>query len=87
MNVYVPPKPAPPPPDFEEFYESLSPQEKQLHELAIQKLQSSYFVQWTHMYRKWKKAKDSAVTAKVVPAPPISACTPCANLQSATYYS
>ena len=88
MNVYVPPKPAPPPPDFEEFYESLSPQEKQLHELAIQKLQSSYFVQWTHMYTKWKKAqpivKDSA---KVVPAPPTSACTPCANLQSATYYS
>ena len=88
MNVYVPPKPAPPPPDFEEFYESLSPQEKQLHDLAIQKLQSSYFVQWTHMYTKWKKAqpivKDSA---KVVPAPPTSACTPCANLQSATYYS
>ena len=86
MNVYIPPKPAPPPPDFEEFYESLSPQEKQLHELAIQKLQSSYFVQWTHMYRKWKKAKDTA-TATVTPAPPTTACTPCANLQSATYYS
>ena len=70
--------------DFDEFYESLSPQEKQLHELAIQKLQSSYFVQWTHMYTKWKKAKDSV---KVVPTPPTSACTPCANLQSATYYS
>jgi len=87
MNVYVPPKSAPPPPDFEEFYESLSPQEKQLHELAIQKLQSSYFVQWTHMYTKWKKAKDAAVTAKVVPTPPTTVCTPCANLQSATYYS
>ena len=95
MNTYVPPKPAPPPPDFDEFYESLTPQEKQLHELAIQKLQSSYFVQWTHMYRKWKKAqvtaKDTAiaaavVTAKVVPAPP-NGCLPCANLQSATYYS
>jgi hypothetical protein len=84
MNTYVPPKPAPPPPDFDEFYESLSPQEKQLHELAIQKLQSSYFVQWTHMYTKWKKTKDSV---KVVPVPPTSTCTPCANLQSATYYS
>jgi hypothetical protein len=89
--VYVPPKPPPPPPDFDEFYESLTPQEKQLHELAIQKLQSSYFVQWTHMYTKWKKAKAVAplvapVTATVVPAPPNS-CLPCANLQSATYYS
>ena len=88
MNTYVPPKPPPPPPDFDEFYESLSPQEKQLHELAIQKLQSSYFVQWTHMYTKWKKAQAIAKdSAKVVPVPPTSTCTPCANLQSATYYS
>jgi hypothetical protein len=89
MNTYVPPKPAPPPPDFDEFYESLSPQEKQLHELAIQKLQSSYFIQWTHMYSKWKKAKAAAITpAPPVTAPPVtSSCTPCANLQSATYYS
>jgi hypothetical protein len=40
------------------------------------------------MYTKWKKtqviAKDSV---KVVPAPPTSTCTPCANLKSATYYS
>ena len=86
MNVYVPPKPAPPPPDFDEFYESLSPQEKQLHELAIQKLQSSYFIQWTHMYTKWKKTKDSR-TATITPAAPTTVCTPCANLQSATYYS
>ena len=87
MNTYVPPKPTPPPPDFDEFYESLSPQEKQLHELAIQKLQSSYFVQWTHMYTKWKKAQAIAKdSVKVVPASPNS-CLPCANLQSATYYS
>ena len=94
MNVYVPPKPAPPPPDFDEFYESLSPQEKQLHELAINKLQSSYFVQWTHMYKKWKKTKNAVtplippvtatVSATVIPSSP---CVPCANLQSATYYS
>jgi hypothetical protein len=93
MNVYTPPKSSPPPPDFDEFYESLSPQEKQLHELAIQKLQSSYFIQWTHMYKKWKKAKNAVmplippVTATVAPAPPSNNCGPCANLQSATYYS
>lgn len=59
MLRYTPPKPAPLPEDFDEFYASLSPQEKQLHQLAIEKLQSSYFVQWTHMYKDWKKAKKA----------------------------
>ena len=58
MNVYSPPKPAKLPADFQEFYASLSQQEKELHQLAIEKLQSSYFVQWTHMYKDWKKAKN-----------------------------
>ncbi len=57
MQTYTPPKPAPLPADFDEFYASLTPQEKELHLLAIQKLQSSYFVQWSHMYKDWKKAK------------------------------
>ena len=61
MKQYAPPKPSPLPEDFDEFYASLTPQEKQLHELAIQKLESSYFVQWTHMYRKWKKARAVAI--------------------------
>jgi len=60
MQHYTPPRPAPLPEDFDEFYASLSPQEKQLHELAMEKLGSSYFVQWSHMYRKWKKAKQTA---------------------------
>ena len=60
MQVYTPPKPAPLPEDFEEFYASLSEGEKQLHQLAIDMLQSSYFIQWTHMYKKWKKAKMEA---------------------------
>ncbi len=58
MQVYTPPKPAPLPDDFDEFYASLTPQEKELHQLAIEKLQSSYFVQWTHFYKKWKKTKE-----------------------------
>ncbi len=58
-ELYKPPKPSPLPEDFDEFYKSLTPQEKQLHQLAIEKLQSSYFVQWTHMYKDWKKAKES----------------------------
>lgn len=52
---YIPPQPAPLPIDFDEFYASLSQQEKELHELAKQYLGSSYFVQWTHMYKDWKK--------------------------------
>ena len=60
--MYSPPKPAPLPEDFDEFYASLSPQERELHQLAIDKLQSSYFVQWTHFYKKWKKAKDATST-------------------------
>jgi hypothetical protein len=57
--MYTPPKPAPPPEDFEEFYASLTEAEKELHELATKKLASSYFVQWTHMYQKWKNEKSS----------------------------
>lgn len=58
MERYTPPKPAPLPADFDEFYASLTSAEKELHLLAIQKLGSSYFVQWTHMYRRWKKARE-----------------------------
>jgi hypothetical protein len=59
MQVYTPPKPAPLPDDFDEFYASLTEQEQELHQLAMEKLQSSYFVQWTHMYKKWKKTKEN----------------------------
>jgi hypothetical protein len=57
MQRYTPPKPAPLPADFDEFYASLTPQEKELHALATEWLGSSYFIQWTHMYAKWKKEK------------------------------
>lgn len=63
MQRYVPPKPAPLPADFDEFYADLTPQEKQLHELAIEKLGSSYFVQWSHMYTTWIKAKSEKAKA------------------------
>jgi hypothetical protein len=59
MLRYSPPNPAPLPADFDEFYASLTPQEQELHQLEIELLQSSYFVQWTHFYKKWKKAKET----------------------------
>ena len=61
MNVYTPPKPAPLPHDFEEFYASLTSEEKELHALATEMLGSSYFVQWCHMYRKWSEKKAANV--------------------------
>ena len=60
MQVYTPPKPAPLPADFDEFFATLSQKEKELHELAKEKLGSSYFIQWTHMYTKWAKQKAAA---------------------------
>jgi hypothetical protein len=54
---YTPPKPAPLPADFDEFYGSLTESERALHHLATEWLASSYFVQWVPMYTKWKKAK------------------------------
>ena len=61
MEQYVPPKPSPLPADFDEFYDTLMPEEKELHALATQWLGSSYFVQWTHMYTKWKKGQSRDV--------------------------
>jgi hypothetical protein len=64
MLRYLPPKQAQLPADFDEFYASLNPQERELHQLAIDKLQSSYFVQWTHFYKKWKKDKEATTASK-----------------------
>lgn len=58
---YTLPKPAPLPDDYEEFYATLTPAEKELDLLAKEKLGTSYFIQWSHMYLKWSKAKKDAV--------------------------
>ncbi len=66
MAKYVPPKSSPLPADYDEFMASLTEQEKELFEIAKEKLGSSFFVQWTHLYRKWSQNK--AVAAKQVVA-------------------
>jgi hypothetical protein len=58
MPKYVPPKPAPLPADYDEFYATLTPEERELDLMAKELLGSSYFIQWTHMYTKWKKARS-----------------------------
>ena len=57
---YTLPKPAPLPEDYEEFYSTITPAEKELDLLAKEKLGTSYFIQWSHMYLKWSKAKKEA---------------------------
>jgi len=59
MERYTPPKPSPLPANFDAYYASLTPEEKELHALATDFLGSSYFIQWTHMYTKWKKSRQS----------------------------
>jgi hypothetical protein len=72
---YVPPKAAPLPADFDEFFESLTESEKELHQLATEWLASSYFVQWVPLYKNWKKAK-AAEAQKAQAAQAAQADTP-----------
>ena len=51
---YTPPKPSPKPADYDQYLKSLTPQELELHNMAEEFLGSSYFVEWTHGYKKWK---------------------------------
>lgn len=60
---YTPPKPAPLPEDYEEFYATLTEAERELDELAKKMLGSSYFIQWAHMYLKWSKVKAAKAAA------------------------
>jgi hypothetical protein len=41
-----------------EFLKSLSPKEKELHDLATKMLGSSYFMGKTHGYRAWEKQRS-----------------------------
>ena len=51
-----------PPPDFKDFLASLSPAERQLHELAMKPegLGSSYFMEKSHHYSRWKAQQIAA---------------------------
>ncbi len=53
---YTPPKPSPLPPDADEFIATLSEKERELMKMGQEMLGSSFFLQWTHAYKKWKAA-------------------------------
>lgn len=42
------------PPDYEAFMKSLTEKEVILMEIAKKSLGSSFFIQWTHAYIRWK---------------------------------
>lgn len=62
------------PADYAEFYASLSPIERELHEMAMKTdgeravggvgLGSSYFVERTRQYKAWSNAKEKASAKK-----------------------
>ncbi len=46
-------------PEAEAYVAAMTPAQRELHELAVKMLGSSYFVERTHGYRKWKAASDN----------------------------
>lgn len=53
MNAYVPPKVHPLNDQEKEYLKSLTPKELALHNAAVEKLGSSYFVWKSHGFQKW----------------------------------
>lgn len=57
METYTHPDKHRKPVDAAEFLESLYDRERELHALAERLLGSSYFLDRTHSYTKWKKQR------------------------------
>ncbi len=45
--------------EAEAYVAAMTKEERELHELAVKMLGSSYFVERTHGYRKWKAANGA----------------------------
>ena len=56
-RTVLPPHPVPP--EAAAYVAGFTPAQKELHEMAVKLLGSSYFVERTHGYRKWKAAMAS----------------------------
>jgi hypothetical protein len=52
------------PSDADKFLAHCEPKERELHQLAADMLKSSYFMEKTHSYRKWKMAQLKNVATK-----------------------
>lgn len=56
-SPYVAPPPHAIPAEAIPYLESLTPKERELHEMAVKILGSSYFVETSHAFIKWKAAQ------------------------------
>jgi hypothetical protein len=45
-------------PEIDRFYKSLGPKEKEAHTIAAQMLGSSYVIEKTKSFTKWKKERE-----------------------------
>lgn len=52
------------------YLASLDEKGRKLHEMAVEKLGSSYFVEKTHGFRKWA-ATNAVAAANPAPSPPV----------------
>lgn len=56
-------------PQEQTYVNQMSSKDRALHDLAIQKLGSSYFVKWTHGFKKWSAAVQPAPTTHNTQSP------------------
>lgn len=54
--------------EAESYMATFTPEQMELHELAVKMLGSSYFVERTHGFRKWKAVNTAASGAVKQPA-------------------
>jgi hypothetical protein len=60
IETYTPPPPHEIPEEAKAYVEAMSERDRALHELAVELLGSSYFVEWSHGYKKWRAAASAA---------------------------
>jgi hypothetical protein len=51
---YEPPPPHEIPEEAAAYVAQMSPRDRELHDLAVQLLGSSYFVEWSAGFKKWR---------------------------------
>lgn len=54
---YQPPPPHEIPEEAKEYIAQMSEKERELHELAVKLLGSSYFTEWSHGYKAYLRSK------------------------------
>ena len=56
-ETYQPLPPHAVPAEAAAYVAAMTPKERELHDLAVQLLGSSYFVEWSHGFKKWRQGQ------------------------------